>query len=80
MKQPAVLLVLLLGCQAPGKDSMTAAQHLQAEQISLAGKRAAELTRQLLAFSRKQPATPRHLNLNEVIQEAEVMLKNDKGN
>ncbi len=37
-------------------------------QISQAGEQAAGLTRQLLAFSRRQPAEPRTLDLNEVVQ------------
>ncbi|HLV88598.1 MAG TPA: PAS domain S-box protein [Candidatus Sulfotelmatobacter sp.] len=36
-------------------------------EILLAARRAAELTRQLLAFSRKQPRAPRIADLNEVI-------------
>ena len=37
-------------------------------------ERAAELTRRLLAFSRKQPVKPRLVNLNEVIRSAEKLL------
>ncbi|MCG6881121.1 MAG: PAS domain S-box protein [Deltaproteobacteria bacterium] len=39
-----------------------------------AGKRAAALTRQLLAFSRKQTLQPRVLNLNDIISNLEKML------
>ena len=44
------------------------------QQIEKAGTRSAELTRQLLAFSRKQVAEPRVINLNEVIAEQRKML------
>ena len=44
------------------------------EQIYNAGERAAELTQKLLAFSRKQVARPRPLNLNLVLTEAGKML------
>ncbi|MEW5976221.1 MAG: PAS domain S-box protein [Acidobacteriota bacterium] len=45
------------------------------EEIQRAGKRAANLTRQLLAFSRKQVLQPKVLDLNQVIGELEPMLR-----
>ena len=44
------------------------------EEIKHAANRAAALTRQLLAFSRKQVMQPRRLNLNEVIQNIQKLL------
>ncbi|HEY0005591.1 MAG TPA: PAS domain S-box protein [Pyrinomonadaceae bacterium] len=44
------------------------------EEIKKAGNRAATLTRQLLAFSRKQVLQPKVLNLNAVISDLEKML------
>ena len=45
------------------------------QQISNAGKRAAALTRQLLAFSRKQVLQVEVLDLNEIVSDMEKMLK-----
>jgi PAS domain S-box-containing protein len=44
------------------------------EEIKKAGHRAASLTRQLLAFSRKQVLTPKVLDLNTVVAETSKML------
>lgn len=45
------------------------------ETIRQAGERAAGLTRQLLAFSRRQPLKPHVLNLNAVLIEIEKLLR-----
>ncbi len=47
----------------------------KADEIQKAGERAASLTRQLLAFSRKQAFQPKPLNLNSVVAESEQMLR-----
>jgi signal transduction histidine kinase/CheY-like chemotaxis protein len=44
------------------------------EEIKKAGNRAASLTRQLLAFSRKQILQPKVINLNEIISDMKDML------
>ncbi len=46
-----------------------------AEEIRAAGQRAASLTRQLLAFSRKQVVQPEVLDLNEVAERTAKMLR-----
>jgi two-component system cell cycle sensor histidine kinase/response regulator CckA len=44
------------------------------EQIMIAGKRSADLTRQLLTFSRKQVILPRVVDLNQVLADHQKML------
>jgi len=55
-----------------GKDDP---MHHDIEQILKAGKRAAGLTTQLLAFSRKQVIRPRVIQLNSVVQDMQKMLQ-----
>jgi PAS domain S-box-containing protein len=45
------------------------------EEVVKAARRAADLTRQLLAFSRRQILTPRVIDLNDVISEMQKMLR-----
>ena len=45
------------------------------EQIDKAAQRAASLTRQLLAFSRKQVLEPKVLNVNAIVEELDKMLR-----
>jgi len=56
-----------------GLDAESSVRHGLAE-IYNAGRRGAELTQQLLAFSRKQVAQLKPLGLNALIQESEAML------
>jgi PAS domain S-box-containing protein len=60
----------LLLAQMAGSD----ARRLGVEEIHAASERAAGLTRQLLTFSRRQPAKVQRLDLNAAIEEAHRML------
>ncbi|MGA4644779.1 PAS domain S-box protein [Limisphaera sp. 4302-co] len=60
---------LLLEAHAPDSP-----QRQAAEQISQAAERAANLTRQLLTFSRRQVLQPRTLDLNELVHQLSRML------
>ncbi len=71
------LLTVILGfsdlvLSGTNRDSPT---YSQTEQIRAAAERAAALTHQLLAFSRKQVLQPKSLNLNSVVSEVEKMLR-----
>jgi PAS domain S-box-containing protein len=46
-----------------------------ADEIKIAGERAASLTKQLLAFSRKQVIDPKVVDLNAIIRESAAMLQ-----
>ncbi len=59
---------------ARGLDSGSS-QRLYAEEINRAGKRAAALTQQLLAFSRRQVLTPEVLDPRAVVADTERMLR-----
>ena len=56
-------------------NRLTPGQRAQLEQISQAGDRAAELTRQLLLFSRRQSPARREMDLNETVAQMGKMLE-----
>jgi two-component system, cell cycle sensor histidine kinase and response regulator CckA len=60
----------LLQLRLPSGDPL----HRYADEIAKAGQRAASLTRQLLAFSRKQVIQPEALDLNLIVGEMDKML------
>jgi len=70
------LLMVINGYSSVLADSLTNDPKLRscADQIHKAGERAASLTRQLLAFSRKQTIQPSVLSLNQVITGMEKLL------
>jgi two-component system, cell cycle sensor histidine kinase and response regulator CckA len=71
------LLTVINGYSQLALDELGAGDPLRATlaEIQKAGERAAGLTRQLLAFSRKQVLQPRMLDLNRVVEEMRPMLE-----
>ncbi len=61
----------LIRQSVPADDPLAA----QLEQVRRAGRRGADLTRQLLAFSRRQVLKPIVLQLNDVVAEIEKLLR-----
>jgi len=57
-----------------GREDLVEPYRKHLLEIHQAGQRSADLTQQLLAFSRKQPAQPRNTDLNQVVVENLKML------
>ena len=69
---------MILGCAEALKDNFDGGSQTQRElidEIRGAGQRAAELTRQLLAFARKQVIAPVALDLNTIVRGSERLLR-----
>lgn len=71
------MLGVILGHVEAALEQVDASQPLHAalEEIRRAAERSANLTRQLLAFARKQTIAPRMVNLNEVVAGMLAMLQ-----
>jgi two-component system, cell cycle sensor histidine kinase and response regulator CckA len=71
------LLTVIMGYNQILNDGLPAARRLTdaAAQIRAAADRAAGITRQLLAFSRKQVLSPRVIDLNDVMMNLDTMLR-----
>jgi len=71
------MLELIIGYADLGLEELDESQPLHEflVQIRRAGERSANLTRQLLAFARKQTATPRVLDLNQTVEGMLKMLR-----
>ena len=71
------LLTVILGYSQILTDGVPAGSRLadSTKQIKSAAERAAGITRQLLAFSRKQVLSPRIINLNDVMQSLDSLLR-----
>src|SRR5262249_23146886 len=70
------LLTAILGYNElpPGPRSHADPDRSDLEEIQRAGQRAASLTQQLLAFSRKQVLLPKNVDLNQTISGLQLML------
>ncbi len=71
------LLSVILSYTSLALDELKAGEPLRAdiEEVQHAGRRASDLTRQLLAFSRQQVLQPRALDLSVVLSSMEKMLR-----
>jgi PAS domain S-box-containing protein len=71
------MLGVILGHAEIALEQLDPAQTLFADlqEIQIAAERSANLTRQLLAFARKQTVTPKVLNLNETVEGMLKMLR-----
>jgi nitrogen-specific signal transduction histidine kinase/ActR/RegA family two-component response regulator len=71
------LLTVIIGFSELAIDRAATMPDLAADmkQVREAGERAAQLTRQLLAFSRKQAWTPHVLDLNEAVADFQKMVR-----
>ncbi len=75
------LLTSILGCAHLILDELPERHPIRnlTEEIILSGKRAEKLTRQLLVFGKKQLTQIRPLNVNEIVTEAEHLLRRTLG-
>lgn len=71
------LLGIILGCSSLllDKEEIAGASRQELQEILEASRHGAALTRQLLAFSRKQVLQPVVINLNNVIEDLDKMLR-----
>jgi len=71
------MLGVILGYTDMALDQASPAQPLYTnlQEIKKAAERSADLTRQLLAFARKQPIAPKILNLNDAVENLLHMLR-----
>jgi signal transduction histidine kinase len=69
------LLTVITGYGASLAENLEGEAREAAREICLAAERASALTRQLLAFSRRQVLEPRILDLNGVVRELDGMLR-----
>jgi PAS domain S-box-containing protein len=70
------LLTAILSSAAMARETLPAEHEVQADlaDVQLAGERATQLTRQLLAFARRQPVSQQPIELNDRVAAMERML------
>lgn len=73
------ILAVIMGYSELTKEDLPGRTRDRVAQIHRAAERGVSLTRQLLAFSRKQKLQPRVLNLNEVVEDIRTMLASALG-
>lgn len=75
-----ILMVIRANTEALQEDPGLGPRALErTKQIERSAQRAADLTRQLLAFSRRQPLQPRPTNLNDVVGATSRLMKRTLG-
>jgi two-component system CheB/CheR fusion protein len=75
------LLTAIIGYSALLLDNLAGNEEArqQVQEIKSAGDRAASLTRQLLAFSRRQVLQPKVIDLNQIVEDFDRMLRRTVG-
>jgi PAS domain S-box-containing protein len=74
-----ILMVILANADILQEEAADSATADRLEQISRAVERAADLTRQLLAFSRKQPLDPKRTDINKLVTGTAALLGRSLG-
>ncbi len=75
-----ILMVIMANVESLQEDSKLDAEALErTKQINAAVQRATDLTRQLLAFSRKQALRPQHININDLVAATGALLRRALG-
>jgi PAS domain S-box-containing protein len=75
-----ILMVIVASAEALAeKDGIDAETRKGLDRISDSAQRAEELTRQMLAFSRKQPLRPRPTNVNDLVADTGKLLRRTLG-
>ncbi len=70
-----LLTVILTCCELLCESMVDAPERDDLEEIKRAGERAADLTRQLLTFARRQSTRRQRVDLNELVEASEKMLR-----